>query len=142
MKYVLPLFLLLTLLGAGCETKYTAVPSPKYSFKDLVIVGQDTRRKEAMVDIGQGNTLAPDEPKPIMVTVKLKTPIKQMKVAGANEWCTKPILDGSDWYYSKECGEETVTTTQIPLQEFVDLLDYKYVPATSTTKEMPAMLVK
>lgn len=68
---------------------------------------------------------------PLMVTVKLKTPIKK---SGGSFDSACPPGEGLWGCVQREAEDRvtTQTTTQIPLQEFIDLLDLYYVPATST----------
>ncbi|HNA25182.1 MAG TPA: hypothetical protein PLI01_00475 [Nitrospira sp.] len=129
MKPLIILSLFVMLCGAGCK-KAPEVRATLHQCTPLELQTDELcirLRKEVEAD--NLRDLEAKKQKPIMVTVKLKTPIKT--------WC--PAYDAPNG-----CTEEykTETTTQIPLQEFVDLLDFKYVPATSTTSNQPAKLVK
>lgn len=132
MKPLIILSIIVVLFGAGCKPAVEKdVNNERIDVLEnrigpvADVVCTDTNWDHCEKQTVDSRLDALEKGAPIMVTVQLKTPIKGMR-----------CIEGKCFDYDRE------TTTQIPLQEFVDLLDFKYVPATSTTSNQPAKLVK
>ena len=129
MKPLIILSIIVVLCGAGCEKK-------KEQVIDLTSYGglpTTTFREVGEANIERRIKKLED---PIMVTVQLKTPIQKSSHHACYGW-PETVCEGKNYTeYS------TTTSMEIPLQEFVDLLNLYYVPATSTTSNQPARLVK
>lgn len=76
-----------------------------------------------------------------IITVRLKTAKKDECHDGKGRKYISTIDTKTNEFHDCSSSGDGLST-QIPLQEFVDLLDLKYIPATSTTSNQPAKLVK
>lgn len=123
LRFLIPL-LIVGLVGAGCAKEKEKEPSFGQAYvicKDNSLAKDAESCPKEMIDAS-----------PIMVTVKLKEPECTFDPA--------VIHRGNDYPCSEY--QKAVYTTQISLQEFVDLIlnDLRYSPASTLTSSTPARL--